>query len=104
MFTELLLNRLLLNRCNIGRLVGNSGINHSMYANDLVIFNPYSAELQQLLKVCSHYGEDYDIKFTAIKSNVMIVRSCGDRRLAFPVLYSSRDTLGNKIPWPFSHS
>ncbi len=42
-----------------------------MYADDLVILCPCSAGLQQLLKVCSQYGKDYDIKFNAKKTNVM---------------------------------
>lgn len=36
---------------------------------------PYSAGLQQLLKVCSQYCKDYDIIFNAKKDNIMIV-SC----------------------------
>lgn len=51
-----------LNGCNTGCLVGNSVINHLMYADDLVIFSPYNAGLQQLMKVCSQYGKD-DIKY-----------------------------------------
>ena len=43
-----------LNACGIGCRVGDSLINHLMYADDLVIFSPYSADLQQLLSVCSH--------------------------------------------------
>uniref|UniRef100_A0A671UZC4 Reverse transcriptase domain-containing protein n=1 Tax=Sparus aurata TaxID=8175 RepID=A0A671UZC4_SPAAU len=42
-----------LNECGTGCLVGNSLINHLMYADDLVILCPYSAGLQQLLRICS---------------------------------------------------
>lgn len=74
----------LLNRCGTGCMVGNTIINHLMYADDLVIFSPCSAGLQQLLKVCSQYGIDFDIKYNAKKSNIMIVRSREDRKLSFP--------------------
>uniref|UniRef100_A0A3P9PUL3 Reverse transcriptase domain-containing protein n=1 Tax=Poecilia reticulata TaxID=8081 RepID=A0A3P9PUL3_POERE len=45
---------------------------------------PYSAGLQQLLRVCSQYGCDFDIKYNAKKSNVMIVRSRADKHLITP--------------------
>lgn len=74
-----------LNKCNTGCLIGASIVNHLMYADDLVIFSPYSAGLQQLLKVCSDYGSDNDIIFNPTKSNVMVVRSREDKSLNFPV-------------------
>lgn len=43
-----------LSGCKTGCLIGSSFINHLMDADDLVIFSPCSAGLQQLLKVCSH--------------------------------------------------
>ncbi len=72
-----------LSMCNTGCLVGNSVLNH--IANDLVILSPYSAGLQQLLRVCSHHSEVYDMEYNAKKSNVMIVRSREDRKLVFSV-------------------
>ena len=65
-----------------------------MYADDLVIFSPYSAGLQQLLKICSLYGVEYDIQYNAKKSNIMIVRSKADRKsVLFPVFYLSNNVL-----------
>lgn len=64
-------------------------INHLMYAYDLVIFCPYSTGLQQLLRVCSQYGSDFDIKYNAKKSNITIVSSSEDRKLSFPEFYLS---------------
>ena len=58
-------------------------IKHLMYADDLVIFSAYSLRLQQLLRMCSPYGKDCDIKFNDKKSNVMVVRSREDRKLVF---------------------
>ena len=56
-----------LNKCNTGCLIGNSVINHLMYADDLVVLSPYSGGLQQLLKVCTNYGNDHDIIYNAKK-------------------------------------
>lgn len=76
-----------LSLCSTGCLIGNSVINHLMYADDLAIVSPCSAGLQQLLKVCTQYGLVYDIKFNAKKSNVMIVRSKEDKKMIFPDFY-----------------
>lgn len=64
---------LLLNARGTGCWAGDTLINHLMYADDLVIFSPYSAGVQQLLKVCSQYGHDFDIKFSAKRSKIMMV-------------------------------
>ena len=58
-----------------------------MYADDLVVLSKYSGGLQQLLKVCSNYGNDHDIIYNAKKSSVMIVRSHEDKKLAFPAFH-----------------
>ncbi len=52
-----------LNGCKTGCLIGEQLINHLMYADDLVIFCPYSTGLQQMLKICSEYGVEFDVKF-----------------------------------------
>ena len=76
-----------LNRCGTGCRVGDSIINHIMYADDLVILSPCTAGLQQLLKICSQYGEECDIKYNASKSKIMIIRSREDKRSPFPAFY-----------------
>ena len=84
---------LILNASGTGCRIGDSLINHLMYADDLVIFSPYSAGLQQLLRVCTQYGDDFDIKYNAKKSKIMIVRSRGDRQSTFPDFYLSGTAL-----------
>ena len=69
-----------LSLCTTGCLVGSSLINHLVYADDLAIVSPCSAGLQQLLKVCTQYGLEYDITFNAKNSNVMIVGSREDKK------------------------
>ena len=55
-------------RCINGGVV----LNHLMYADDLVLFTPYSAGLQQLLSLCSEFRTENDICYNATKSSVMI--------------------------------
>ena len=52
-----------------------------MYSDDWAVFCPYSAGLQQLLRMCSQYGYDFDIKYNAKKSNIMIK---ADKKLTTP--------------------
>lgn len=63
-----------------GCVVDGTIINHLMYVDDLVIFCPYSTGLQQLLRVCSQYGSEFDITYNAKKSNLLIVKRNEDRK------------------------
>lgn len=67
-------------------------INHLMNADDLVAFSPYSAGLQELLRICSQYGTQYDIEYNAKKSTMLIVCSKDDRKSVFPMF-----SLSNKV-------
>ncbi len=58
----------LLNSCGTGCIVVNTIIQLNW------IFCPYSAGLQHLLRVSSQYGLDFNIKYNAKKSNIMIIR------------------------------
>ncbi len=59
-------------------------LNHIMYADDLIIFSPYSGGVQMLLNICSEYGIEANVKYNAIKSVVMIIRSKYERNTVFP--------------------
>ena len=74
-------------------MVGNRLINHLMYADDLVVLSPYSAGLQKLLRVCTEYGVQYDIKFNPKKSVVMIARTKEDQKRKFPSFCLSEQSL-----------
>lgn len=52
-----------LNECKTGCIVGNQVVNHLMHADDLVILCPYTAGLQQMLRICTQYGREFDINF-----------------------------------------
>lgn len=45
-------------------------VNHLLYADDCVLFS--SAGLQQLLNVCSGYGERHNTKYNEAESVIMI--------------------------------
>ena len=76
-----------------GFIMGNTLINHFMYADDLAIISPSSAGFQQLLNVCSDYGVKFDIKYNGKKSMLMICRTKQDQHLNFPGFYLSGQTL-----------
>ena len=82
-----------LGACSTGCMIGDSLINHFMYADDLAITSPSSAGFQQLLNICSEYGVECDVKYNAKKSVVMICRTKDDRDLNFPVFYLSGQAL-----------
>ncbi len=73
-----------LNACKIGCMTGAMLINLLMYADDLIIMCPYSRGLARLLKICSKYGIENDIRYNSTKSVVMIIRSKQDKKLAVP--------------------
>ena len=74
-------------------MVGNQLINHLMYADDLISMSPYSAGLQQLLRVYTKYGLQFDIKFNPKKSVIMTARTKEDQKLKFPYFYLSEQEL-----------
>lgn len=74
-----------LSSCKTGCVIGTSVVNHLMYADDLVLLSPYSAGMQELLRICSWYGRDHDVLFNSNKSNIMIVRNKNDKDVDFLV-------------------
>ena len=70
--------------CKTGCMFGSTVVNHLMYADDCVLLSPSSAGLQQLLDVCSLYGEQHDIKYNDVKSVIMISRTNEDKHMVFP--------------------
>lgn len=61
---------------------GDRRVNHLMHADDLIVLLPYRAGQQQLLRACSDYGMQYDIKSHRKKSVVMIARTKEDQQLS----------------------
>ena len=69
-----------LNKYNNGCINGSLLLNHLMYAENLVIFSPYSYELQLLL---IEYDIKADVKYNATNSMVMIIHSKYDMDFVF---------------------
>ncbi len=82
-----------LSNCRTGCMLGNTTVNHYMYADDLVVFSPSSAGFQQLLNICSDYEIRYDVPYNTKKSVAMICRTKDHRDLNFPDLYLSGHVL-----------
>ncbi len=82
-----------LRSCKTGCLIGNTIVNHLMYADDLAIISPSSVGFQELLNICSDYGVKFNVNYNAKKSSVMICRSKGDRDLMLPSFYLSGQVL-----------
>ena len=64
-----------LSACRTGCCVGNSLINHLMYADDLVIFSPSSIGLRALITLCEEYAVSHEMLFNHKKSVILICRS-----------------------------
>ncbi len=82
-----------LSDCRTGCMLGNTTVNHYMYADDLVVFPPSSAGFQQLLNICSDYGIRYDVQYNTKKSIALICRTKDHRDLNFPDFYLSGQVL-----------
>lgn len=83
--------------CRTGCMIGNTLINHFMYAGDLAIVSPSSAGFQQLLGICLDYGVKCDVKYNAKKSVVMICRTKEDQKRMFPVSYLAGQILSVQL-------
>ena len=80
-------------KCKTGCLIGNTLLNHLMYADDLAIMSPSTVGFQQLLDICSEYGVEFDVQYNAKKSVVLICRTKEDQKLHFPMFYLSGQSL-----------
>lgn len=53
---------------NTGCMTGNTLVNHILW-DDVMVLCPCNTVLQQLLTMCSVYGEEHDIKYNASKNH-----------------------------------
>ena len=64
----------LLNIClnqNIGALLNDLNTSIIVYADDILLISPINSHLQTLLYICSKYGQDWNLKFNSLKSNII---------------------------------
>ena len=64
---SVVLNKVPAGYCSAGLI-----INHLMYADDLIVFAPSAKGLQKLLYICTDYGQNHDIIYNSLKSNLML--------------------------------
>ena len=64
-----------LNKFRIGCVLGDSLLNHLMYADDLVLISPSTYGMSKLIEECQKYGLEFDIKFNSNKSAIMFFLS-----------------------------
>ena len=64
-----------LNKLKVGCVLGESIINHLLYADDIALISPSSAGLKRLLTVCEKFGKENDMLFNASKSAIMLSKS-----------------------------
>lgn len=72
--------------------MGESLINHLIYADDLDVLSPYGAGLQQLFQVCWRYGLQYGTEFNPLKSRIIITSIKVNQNPWFPSF-----CLGDKV-------
>ena len=86
-----------LNSIKAGCYVGNTLLNHIIYADDLTVIATSIVGLRKLLAVCDDYASEFDIIFNASKSQAIFFHKC--KVLLNP---GSLQIGGNKIPWSTS--
>ena len=65
--------------------------------DDLVIMFPFSVGMQQLLRIRSCYGVQYDIMFNSKKSVLLIVKTKEDKKSNFPSFVLADQVLDSDI-------
>jgi hypothetical protein len=65
----------ILDKADIGCVIGNQKINHLLYADYIVLFSPSVRGLQCLLDITTKYGCNYNMLFNPSKSKSMIIRT-----------------------------
>lgn len=82
---------IMLNRVNAGCYVGNSKVNHLMYADDICCFSSSLDGLQELLNVCDKYAETHEIVFNSKKSLGMLFQSAFFKLSREPHVYLGKN-------------
>ena len=82
-----------LNKAHVGCLLGESIVNHLMYADDLVLICPSSAGMRLLLRLCDKYGIEHDIKYNSKKSAIMILRNNALKNVTFSPFEINGETI-----------
>ena len=82
-----------LNRVPAGCYIGNTLVNHIIYADDICCFSPSVAGLQDLLNVCDSFFYKNGIVFNSNKSQCMQFLTKSFHLTNVPVIRLCNDTL-----------
>ena len=82
-----------LNKLRIGCVLGDSLLNHLMYADDLVLISPSTYGLSKLITECHQYGIEFDIKFNSNKSSVMFFANGNMSNLKLPLFKMNNEVI-----------
>ena len=74
-----------LNNLKIGCVLGNSILNHLMYADDLVLISLSTYGLSKLIAECEKFGLQFDILFNSKKSAIMFFQPTCMTNMNLPV-------------------
>ena len=74
-----------LNKLRIGCVLGDTILNHLMYADDLVLISPSTYGLNRLIAECQSYGIECDINFNSNKSAIMFFLSENMGKINLPL-------------------
>lgn len=83
----------LLNDSGIGGSIGGKMINHLIYADDICIISQSSAGLQQLLNICTEFGNQHDLSFNITKSVCMSFHCAVNKKCANPDIRLNKQPL-----------
>ena len=86
-----------LNTYPTGCYIGDSLVNHLMYADDLVLICPSATGLCSLLQLCENFGIVNDVKFNSTKSIILICRSKSMKNVDFGQFTINNDIIPNKL-------
>ena len=64
-----------LKECGVGCFVGNQFAGAFAYADDLILLCPSVGALNEMVKICCSYADEFFIKFNAKKSQLIIFKS-----------------------------
>ena len=71
-----------LSRSGVGCFLGVNYVGALAYADDIVLLCPTPSAMRKLLSICDTFANEYDIKFTAQKSKLLVVSPSNRHRQA----------------------
>ena len=87
-----------LKECSTGCIAGGTTVNHSMYADEIVLLSPSATGLSLLLHVWGSYGLEHDIIFDSKQSAVIMFRNSFVKDFSFPSFVMNGESI-KEVPF-----